>query len=237
MLMTAMVFAAGCKKDDSGNNTGNNNGPGGGGVGPGGGGTNHEYVDLGLPSGTLWATCNVGATKPEDYGDYFAWGETQPKDYYDWSTYKWCKGDRYQLTKYCNDYEYGYNGFADNLTILQSGDDAATANWGSGWRTPTEGQWQELEDNTTSEWTTRNDVYGRVFYSNGQSLFLPAAGHCWHNGLDYDGTYGDYWSSSLRTDGPDYAWIFHFDSDRYSVGGNFRESGQPVRPVRTARQN
>ena len=94
----------------------------------GGSGDEHAYVDLGLPSGTLWATCNVGADTPEGYGDYFAWGETQPKDVYNWSNYQYCNGSHDQLTKYCNNSSYGYNGFTDNLTTLQPGDDAATAN-------------------------------------------------------------------------------------------------------------
>ena len=95
----------------------------------------HEYVDLGLPSGTLWATCNIGANTPEEYGDYFAWGETQTKDTYSWSTYQYANGTFWQdpqLTKYCTDANYGYNGFTDNLTTLQASDDPATANWGSG---------------------------------------------------------------------------------------------------------
>ena len=95
---------------------------------------NHEYVDLGLPSGTLWATMNVGANSPEDYGDYFAWGETAPKSVYDWSTYKWCRGLVNTITKYCN--SGGYNGFVDNKTELDPEDDAATANWGAEWRMP-----------------------------------------------------------------------------------------------------
>ena len=77
----------------------------------------HEYVDLGLPSGTLWATCNVGADTPEGYGDYFAWGETEPKEVYSWETYKWCNGDEYSMTKYCTNSQYGYNGFTDGSTI------------------------------------------------------------------------------------------------------------------------
>ena len=106
----------------------------------------HDYVDLGLPSGTLWATCNVGADSPEDYGDYFAWGETQPKDTYDWSTYQYCNGSYNTLTKYSVEFfdswyeqytNYGYNGFIDNLTTLLPEDDAATANWGADWRMPT----------------------------------------------------------------------------------------------------
>lgn len=94
----------------------------------------HEYIDLGLPSGTLWATMNIGASSPEDYGDYFAWGETAPKDVYDWSTYKWCNGSSNTLTKYCFNSSYGNNGFVDNLTELDPEDDAATVNWGQDWR-------------------------------------------------------------------------------------------------------
>lgn len=211
---------------------------GGGNGGGGNGGDSHEYVDLGLPSGTLWATCNVGAATPEGYGDYFAWGETQPKNCYDWSTYKYCNGgNSNQLTKYC-DYPYsGYNGFTDNLTVLQSGDDAATVNWGSGWRTPTKEQWQELIDNTTSAWTTQNDVYGLVFYGNGQSFFLPATGYNWDGDLYNVGILGHYWSSSLYTDTPDNAWIFYFDSGCYGMNYRSRSDGQSIRAVRSARQN
>ena len=84
----------------------------------GGSGSYHDYVDLGLPSGILWATCNVGAFTPEDYGDYFAWGETQPKDMYNWSTYQYCNGSGTTFTKYCSNSDYGYSGFTDNLTTL-----------------------------------------------------------------------------------------------------------------------
>ena len=212
---------------------------GGGNGGGGNGGDSHEYVDLGLPSGTLWATCNVGATKPEEYGDYFAWGETQPKDVYNWNTYQYCNGGYNLLTKYCSKSEYGYNGFIDNLTVLQSGDDAATVNWGSGWRTPTKEQWQELIDNTTSAWTTQNDVYGRVFYGNGQSFFLPAAGCRWNDEF-YEAGKGYYWSSSLGTDDhPDLAWYFVFESTYCAIHDSHssRDCGLPVRAVRSARQN
>ena len=85
----------------------------------------HDYVDLGLPSGTLWATCNVGASSPEEYGDYFAWGETETKEDYGWNTYKWCEGIEFQLTKYCYDSSYGYNGFTDYKRELDLEDDAA----------------------------------------------------------------------------------------------------------------
>ena len=192
----------------------------------------HDYVDLGLPSGLLWATCNVGAENPEDYGDYFAWGETQPKDTYNWSTYQYCNGSSITMTKYCNNSNYGYNGFTDNLTTLLPEDDAATANWGSDWRMPTKEEWQELYQNTTHTWTTQNGVEGRLFTaSNGNSLFLPAAGYRNDSSLEGAGSYGYYWSSSLYTSRPYYAWCFYFSSDSYSVSRNNRRSGQSIRAV------
>ena len=102
----------------------------------------HEYVDLGLPSGTLWAICNVGAEKPEDFGDYFSWGETTPKVTYDMGTYKYKDGFYKELTKYCSDSNHGYNGFTDNFIVLQPSDDVATVNWGNGWIIPKKEQWQ-----------------------------------------------------------------------------------------------
>ena len=200
-------------------------------------GDDHAYVDFGLPSGLLWATCNVGADTPEDYGDYFAWGETQPKDYYFWSTYQYCNGTENTLTKYCNNSSYGFNGFTDNLTTLLPEDDAATANWGSGWRMPTKEEWQELLDNTTITWTAQNGVNGRLFTAaNGNSLFLPAAGYRGFSGLYYAGSYGYYWSSSLGTDDPHNAWILNFISDHYGMygSGHSRDCGRPIRPVRSA---
>ena len=109
--------------------------------------TVHEYVDLGLPSGLKWATCNVGADSPEKYGDYFAWGETKAKSCYDWSTYKWCNGSNSTLTKYNTNSEYGTD--PDNKTVLEPEDDAAYVNLGGGWRMPTQGDWQELKDKCT----------------------------------------------------------------------------------------
>jgi len=190
-------------------------------------------VDLGLPSGLLWATRNVGASSPEDYGDYFAWGETQPKEVYDWSTYIYCNGAGDELTKYCYSSYYGYNGFTDNLTILQSGDDAATANYGG--RTPTEEEWEELLDNTTATWTTQNGVIGRHFTGpNGNSLFLPAAGIRWDSTLDTAWGRGGYWSSSLSTDKPYDAWYSCFSWDGEGTIDGYRYLGQSVRAVRSA---
>ncbi len=200
----------------------------------------HEYVDLGLPSGTLWATCNIGATKPEEYGDYYAWGETSTKNTYNWSTYKYCNSGYDDFTKYCNNSDFGNNGFTDNLTELQRGDDPATANWGNGWCTPTKEQWEELLANTTNEWTTQNGVEGCLFTSkkNGKRLFLPAAGDRWGDELYVVGSSGDYWSSSLYTGSPGRARYFGFDSDDYYMYGSYyRNFGLSVRAVRSSRQN
>ena len=229
MLTMAVVCAAGCKKDpdNGGNNSGIYNG--------------HKYVDLGLPSGTLWATCNVGADSPEEYGDYFAWGETRPKDSYTWVSYIYAEGTSYsdpRLTKYCTSSSFGNNGFTDDLITLQPEDDAATANWGSGWCMPTADQWRELWDNTFTSWTNRNGVEGPLFTAaNGNSLFLPAAGYRDEGSLYCAGSYGDYWSSSLGTDYPRSAWCFGFSSGDYSMGNDSRGCGLSVRAVRSGLQN
>ena len=109
----------------------------------------YAYVDLGLS--VKWATMNVGASKAEEYGDYFAWGETQPKSTYDWSMYKYCNGSSSTLTKYCNMSSYGNNGFTDNKTQLELSDDAARVNWGGSWRMPTDAEWTELYEQCTRE--------------------------------------------------------------------------------------
>ncbi len=193
--------------------------------------TFHEYVDLGLPSGTLWATCNIGATKPEEYGEYFAWGETKPKSIYDWTTYKFANGDSDKLTKY---------GFTDNLTVLQSCDDAATANWGSDWCMPSVDQWRELRDNTNIALTTRNGVNGILFTANnGHSLFLPAGGWRQDDVFGNVGIEGLYWLSSITPGTPWGAWYLDFGLDGFGMSGtrNDRYYGRSVRAVRSTRQN
>ena len=193
----------------------------------------HEWVDLGLPSGTLWATCNVGANSPEEYGDYFAWGEREPKEDYSCNTYKYCKGDWEMLTKYCYQSSCGYNGFTDTLMGLEAKDDAATKNWGAGWQTPSDNQIVELYNNTTQTWTTQGGVNGRLFTaSNGNSIFLPAAGNRWNDSRDYTGSRGYYWSRSLFTNGSEDASALYFDSGSIDCYPKSRYSGAPVRPVR-----
>ncbi len=196
-------------------------------------GDEHEYVDLGLPSGTLWATMNVGANSPEEYGDYFAWGETTPKDVYDWNTYKWCMGDYNKLTKYCTKSNYGYNGFTDGKTELDPEDDAATANWGPEWCMPTYEQIQELTANCSSEWTERNGVYGRLFTSdiNGATLFFPAAGY--HSSVGFEvGTTGNYWSHEVVNTVCYKAYTLKVDANAGKSGSAFRFQGNSVRAVR-----
>lgn len=196
----------------------------------------HEYVDLGLPSGLLWAACNIGSDNPEEYGDYFAWGETEKKDVFEIANYVYAKEGSDELhpllTKYCNNPEYGYYGFTDSLTILQPEDDAALANWGDGWRMPTVEEWQELCNKTTVRCTQQNGVYGcLITASNGNSLFLPAAGHRWGDILSGAGYDGAYWSSSLFTDFPYGAWFFDLDSGYTCVSYYGRFYGFSVRPV------
>ena len=200
-----------------------------------GGTDNHEWVDLGLPSGTLWATCNVGADNPEEYGDYFAWGETEPKETYDWSTYKWCNGSYRTLTKYCTESSYGYNGFVDNKTELDPEDDAATVNWGPSWRMPTKEQRDELREMCTWTWTTQNGVNGRLVTGpNGNSLFLPAAGARFDSALYFAGSDGNYWSRTLNSGGPYCAYLLDFNSDGVYWNNNARSSGFAVRAVRVS---
>ena len=142
VFMLMMVFAVSCNKPIEPNN-GGGNGPQNDSIIDDGLLNGHAYVDLGLPSGILWATCNLGADTPEDFGDYFAWGETEPKELYDWKSYKYgCfNHERYELNKYCTDSVYGLNGFVDDLTLLELEDDVARACWGDGWRMPTIEEW------------------------------------------------------------------------------------------------
>ena len=196
----------------------------------------HEYVDLGLPSGTLWATMNVGANNPEDYGDYFAWGETTPKEVYNWSTYKWCNGSDNTLTKYCTNGSYGYNSFVDNKTELDLEDDAAYVNWGSGWQMPSKEQQDELRLECIWQWTQLNGVNGCLVTSkhNGKSLFLPAAGWCVDNGLNEATSGGNYWSRTLIDSDPRNAYDITFHTNL--VNWDFycpRDRSQSVRAVRS----
>lgn len=187
---------------------------------------NVEAVDLGLS--VKWANMNVGASKPEDYGDSFAWGETVPKSTYDWSTYKWCNGSENTMTKYCTDSSYGT---VDNKTSLELSDDAANANWGGTWRMPTSAEFSELKTKCTWSWTTQNSVRGYLVTGpNGNSIFLPAF---------FDDTTGSIflWTSSLNNVNGAivYFFIHSLISDGYiynEIRGFPRYVGSRIRPVK-----
>lgn len=208
----------------------------------GGGGTTPspvDYVDLGLPSGLKWAKCNLGASKPSEPGDHYAWGETDPKAEYTWATYKWMQAGQSEakyITKYTiADGETGgiwYDSsgafIGDNKTALVAADDAATAKLGSPWRMPTIDEFQELIDKCTWTWTTQDGVNGyQVDGPNGNAIFLPA-------GYLVIGSYraGYYWSSSLSTTESDCAYSLDLNSDRYFIARTYRYFGCTVRPVR-----
>ena len=200
ILSIALLCAAGCKKHNGGN--GSYNG--------------RDYIDLGLPSGTMWATCNVGT-----------------------DAYVYSLGGYDDFTKYCTKPEFGYNGFTDNLKTLQPSDDAATVNWGEGWRTPTINEWVELLTKCSYTFTTRNGVKGCLFTArNGNSIFLPVRGRIGNDKSSIEDGMGNYWSSSLNTGMPIYAKGFQFiiDFDDCDIYDDFsRCAGYSVRPVCASR--
>jgi hypothetical protein len=211
---TAMLFAA-CEKNDEVSVTVSGSIDG------------HDYVDLGLS--VKWATCNLGATAPEEYGNYYAWGEITTKDSYTWENYTLANGSYDALTKYCDNSSYGT---VDNKTTLEAADDAATQNWGSNWRMPTIDEWEELLEKCTWTWTTKNGVNGyEVKATNGNSIFLPAAGYRYDGVLYSAGSGGHYWSSSLDTNDPGSAQDVYFDSDYHGTSLSNRLFGLSVRPV------
>ena len=188
----------------------------------------YEAVDLGLPSGLKWATCNVGATTPEEYGGYYAWGEIEEKANCAWNTYKWCNGSN-TMTKYCTN---SSSGTIDNKIVLDPEDDVAHVKWGGNWRMPTSAEQYELLENCTWQWTSVNGVNGyKVTGPNGNSIFLPAAGCRYGSDVIDRGSDGIYWSSSLGSgDGSD-AYLLYFNDGHYDWSYNYRYYGQSVRPV------
>ena len=190
----------------------------------------YDWVDLGLPSGLKWATCNVGATNPEEYGGYYAWGETEEKSNYDWKTYKWCNGSSTTMTKYCTDSDYGT---VDNKTVLDPSDDVAHVKWGGSWRMPTLDEIKELVIKCNWQWTSLNGVDGyRVTGPNGNSIFLPAAGYRYGTELYLRGANGLYWSSSLSDNYCYSAYGLLFNVGNYGWYYDFyRNHGRSVRPV------
>ena len=201
---------------------------------------NHEYVDLGLPSGTLWATCNIGANKPEEYGLYFAWGETigysidtLDNRLFDWDDYKWSNG-LYSVTKYIS---HGWGGTGDHKSELDSEDDVATVIWGKYLCMPSDWQMEELCNSsyTSYEWIAQNGVNGIKITSktNGKYLFFPAAGCRGDSRIVGEaGFYGGYWSRSRYSRNDIDAYGIHFYSERFGLCVGERCWGFTVRPVR-----
>ena len=188
-------------------------------------------VDLGLS--VYWASSNLSVTglcrNPEDYGDHYAWGETEPKGIYDWSTYKWCSGKHASLTKYNYDSDWGT---VDNKTVLEANDDAAHAVLGGNWRMPTYEEWTELVKDCTWTWTTSNGVNGyEVKAANGNSIFLPAAGWRENSYLNYAGDSGSYWTSSLGSVHRGYACDVTLSASGVFVSDFGRLCGLSIRPV------
>ena len=179
-----------------------------------------HMIDLGLPSGTLWACCNVGADKPEAYGDYYAWGETNTKSTYSWSTYTHCDGSSSTCHNLGSD-------------IAGTQYDVAHVKWGGSWVMPSKEQQDELRNNCTYEWTTVNGVKGGKFTSkaNGGSMFLPAAGDRSYSDLNYAGSRGDYWSSTQGPSYTGYAYYLYFYSSSTRTDSDYRYYGRSVRPV------
>ena len=197
----------------------------------------YEWVDLGLPSGLLWASTNVGAEKPEDFGLYFAWGETEgyegitDEKQFNWSDYKLCGGSDSTLTKYNNNSSYGT---VDTLTTLEQVDDAAYTSDNT-CRMPTSAEFEELIANTTSTWETLNGVNGRRFTSktNGNSIFVPAAGKCDNGSVYYVGSNSYLQSSSLYGSNSRNAWGLYFSSDSVDKYRSSRDVGLAVRAVKS----
>lgn len=201
---------------------------------------NHQYVDLGLPSGTLWATCNIGADSPYDYGDYFSWGETEGfqsgKDNFVFATYRWGNSSK-TLKKYNS---FAENGTVDNLSELEPCDDAAHVLWGEGWRIPSEEQVRELVAGCTWEWADEDGHHVCRFTSkaNGNSIRFSAGSGRWGTDCCFAGFSGSVWTRTIREDDPVYARTLYMEVTRtgktpgfvgYPYGSRF--CGHCIRPV------
>lgn len=181
----------------------------------------HDYVDLGLPSGTMWATCNMDSNAPEEYGGIYAWGEIETKEVYSWDTYKWSNGrptkDNYTLTKYCPSDGYGN---VDNKMTLDAADDVAHVKWGGSWHVPTDAEFQELLDNCSCVYMKQNGAKGfQINGPKGKSIFIPIGNY-------------EYWSSSLRPNGHGTnANALEYADGALNISGLLRYEGHAIRPI------
>jgi hypothetical protein len=191
-----------------------------------------SYLDLGLTSGTLWATCNLGGENVWDFGDFYAWGETEKKTIFTWDSYKYSSGVNGCLTKYCNNATFGKNGFTDNILSLQLSDDVAALRCGEDCSLPSMAQWKELKENCTWTWTQNNGINGyQVKGNNGNEIFIPAAGCYVSNSKGHEGFSGGYWSSELVEEKPLEAHAFIFLSDKILFARYLRYYGMSIRAV------
>lgn len=193
----------------------------------------HEWVDLGVS--VKWASCNVGAASPEEFGDYFAWGETSPKNGFEWSDYKYrVSGNQYSDVVFSKYNTRSDHGVVDDMVRLEADDDAAVRNWGGTWRMPTPKEWSELVDKCIWTWSEQGGRYGYVVTSkkNGRSIFLPAAGSWLGDTSSEMDESGLYWSSCLENDShPTHAYSVNFSSLGIGRNSVARYSGLSVRPV------
>ncbi len=194
----------------------------------------HEYVDLGLPSGLLWASCNVGATASEEAGNYFSWGEIEQDSNFNWGAYQWSGTSYSSMTKYCNNAEFGLDGFTDNKVVLDAEDDAAHALMGGDWRMPTKAEFDELLAECTWEWATVNEINGYKVSSkvegNENYIFLPAVGYQSYD-IQYYNERGAYWSASLDENEAYQAHYLFFDATVCKSAKKNRYCGYTVRAV------
>ena len=188
-----------------------------------------EFLDLGLPSGTLWATCNLGANQSADFGDYYAWGETTTKNSYSWKNYKYCKGANNTLTKYCTKANYGNNNFTDGLTELQGSDDPISSKYGYYYCIPTKEDWEELM--TYCRWSRLNDCAYVRSKANGNVIFIPMAGYRSGMNLYEAESRGYYWTSTLDPNSPDDAWFIYIGNGKATNYDYYRCQGRSIRPV------
>ncbi len=194
----------------------------------------YGYVNLGLS--VKWAFCNIGANLPEEYGDCFAWGETETKHNYSWGNYRLASGDRTSLKKYCTDINFSHWARIDNKTTLELEDDAANKNWGGKWRIPTRTEADELRKKCYWKWVSQNGIYGYKVISiiNGNYIFIPAAGgYTWHgDSFRYEiQKSGWYWSSSLAPNAPCSAYGLYFTATSVGEFSSNRDLGYSIRPV------
>lgn len=197
----------------------------------------HIFVDLSLTSGTLWSSCNIGAENPEESGLYFAWGETigykqNSSNYhtFNWNSYKYCKGDKNSLTKYCTNDDYGIE---DNKNMLETDDDAARTLWGESWSIPSKEEMEELHNECEWSWTSYKGIFGYLVTSkkNSNSIFLPASGYCVDNHLGSYGEEGFYWTSSVEIYESNKSHYLHFDPTANKLSKEYRFYGFSIRPV------